>query len=54
MTEKNQAKQMMPLGLRVALCVAIGTSLTVSNGAAVGIAVAAGLWLALSFGARRC
>jgi hypothetical protein len=37
----------MSFAARLALCVGIGASLTVSNGAAVGVAVAAGLYLAL-------
>jgi hypothetical protein len=53
MTEKSQTRSTLPPGLRVGLCVALGTALTVSNGAATGIAVAAGLWLALSLGSRR-
>jgi hypothetical protein len=54
MTEDKQTKTGMPQGLRVALCVGLGTALTASNGAAVGISVAAGLWLALVLGSRRC
>jgi hypothetical protein len=36
---------------RLALCVGLGAALSVSNGPAVGIAVAAGLWLAFTLGA---
>ncbi len=42
-----------PFAVRLALCVGLGAALTASNGAAVGVAVAAGLYLALSLGGRR-
>jgi hypothetical protein len=54
MTENKQTRTTRPLFLRVGMCVAIGLALTASNGADVGIATAAGLWLALALGARRC
>jgi hypothetical protein len=54
MTDKNETQRTLPLGVRIALCVALGTALTASNGGAVGIAVATGLWLALAFGSRGC
>jgi len=54
MTDKNETKPSLLFGLRIGLCVALGAALTASNGAAVGIAVAAGLWLALAFGSRHC
>jgi hypothetical protein len=38
---------------RLALCVGLGAALSVSNDRATGIAVAAGLWLALAVAARR-
>lgn len=52
MNPKNETKQLLPLPIRVALCVGIGTALMASNGAAVGIAVGAGLYLALSLPGR--
>jgi hypothetical protein len=52
MNHKPTAKHSMPLAARLALCVGIGTALTVSTGAAVGIAVAAGLYLALTLPSR--
>jgi hypothetical protein len=53
MSEKTTAKCRLSPGVRLALCVAIGASLSVSNNPATGIAVAAGLWLALAVDARR-
>ena len=53
MNQNKATKQIMPLAVRIALCVGIGAALTASNGAAVGIAVAAGLYLAVSI-PRRC
>jgi len=52
MNPKNETKLLLPLPVRIALCVGIGTALTASNGAAVGIAVAAGLYFALSIPVR--
>ncbi len=47
------SRQVLPLPVRIVLCVAIGAALTASNGAAVGVAIAAGLYLALTLGSRR-
>ena len=52
MNTNRTTKPTMPLAVRITLCVAIGAALTASNGAAVGIAVAAGLYLALSLPGR--
>jgi hypothetical protein len=53
MNLKNTACCSMSATARFALCVGLGAALSVSNGPAVGVAVAAGLWLALTLGARR-
>ena len=53
MTEKTTPKSRLAPGLRLALCVGLGTALSVSNNPATGIAVAAGLWLVLSLGQAR-
>jgi hypothetical protein len=52
MNEKTTTRCHISPGVRLALCVAVGTALSVSNNPATGIAVAAGLWLALTLGAR--
>jgi len=52
MNPKPATQPRLPLAVRITLCVAIGTALTASNGAAVGIAVAAGLYLALTLPGR--
>jgi hypothetical protein len=54
MIDQNETGPAVPLTLRVAMCVGLGTALGTSNSAAVGIAVATGLWLALTLGSRRC
>ena len=53
MNLKNIANCSMSPAARLAICVGLGTSLTVSTGAAVGICVAVGLWLALTLGDHR-
>lgn len=53
MNLKNTADCAMSAPARLALCGGLGAALSVSNSPAVGIAVAAGLWLALTLGARR-
>jgi len=53
MTEQNETRCTMSPATRLAICVAIGASLAVSNNPATGIAVAAGLYLALMLDARR-
>jgi len=52
MNQNKASRQVLPLAVRIALCVGIGAALTASNGAAVGIAVAAGLYFALSIPGR--
>lgn len=53
MNLKNTAHCSISPAARLVLCVGLGAALSASNGPAVGIAVAAGLWLALTLGARR-
>jgi hypothetical protein len=53
MNLKNTAYCSLSAPARLALGVGLGAALSVSNGPAVGIAVAAGFWLALTLGARR-
>jgi hypothetical protein len=53
MSEKTTTQCRLSPGVRLALCVGIGAALSVSNNPATGIAVAAGLWLALTLGVRR-
>ena len=50
MTEKSNCSWSRPLSLpvRIALCAAIGSSLAVSNDLATGIAMAGGLFAAMS------
>ena len=52
MKPTHATKPRLPLAIRIALCVGIGAALTASNGAAVGIAEAAGLYLALTLSSR--
>jgi hypothetical protein len=55
MTEKNTCTWSRPLSLpvRIALCAAIGASLAVSNDPATGIAIAGGLFVALTAAGNR-
>jgi hypothetical protein len=50
---KNTARCSMSAPARLALCAGLGAALSVSNDPATGMAVAAGLWLAFTLGARR-
>jgi hypothetical protein len=54
MIEKTKSKCGLSPAVRIALCGAIGTSLSGSNSPAIGIAVAVGLYLALAPDGRRC
>jgi hypothetical protein len=53
MTEQSKSNCGLPPAARLALCVGVGAALSASNNAATGIAVAAGLYLALALKSRR-
>jgi hypothetical protein len=48
MKTKSPVCRPLSLPARLALCVGLGTALTASNGLPVGVAVAAGLFVALA------
>jgi hypothetical protein len=54
MNNQNETKRALPLGVRVAMCLAIGAALTASLNLATGIAIAGGLFAALMPARRRC
>jgi hypothetical protein len=53
MTEQSKSNCGLSPAARLALCVGVGAALSVSNNAATGIAVAAGLYLVLTLRSRR-
>jgi hypothetical protein len=54
MKNQNQTERALPLGVRIAMCAAIGTALSVSVSPAIGIAIAGGLFAALMPRTHRC